>query len=71
VATAEAVEPATVHDPVAAARARRAAARRPAPAHHRAHHVTTDYSHVHRDLISVAIIGVFVIAFIVAMSFVM
>ena len=37
--------------------------------HHREHHVTRDYSYVHRDLITVSVIGVFVIAFIVGMSF--
>jgi hypothetical protein len=38
---------------------------------HREHHVTTDYSYVHRDLLAVAGIGTVVIAFIVAMSFVL
>ncbi|MGI8926702.1 MAG: hypothetical protein ACR2HN_08685 [Tepidiformaceae bacterium] len=36
---------------------------------HRQHHVTTDYGYVHRDLLAVAGIGSAVIAFIVAMSF--
>ena len=36
----------------------------------RAHHVTTDYSYVHRDLLTVAAIGAVVVAFIVGMSFV-
>lgn len=39
--------------------------------HHREHHVTRDYSYVHRDLITVSIIGVFVIAFIVGMSYIL
>ena len=36
----------------------------------RAHHVTADYSYVHRDLLTVAAIGAVVLAFIVGMSFV-
>jgi hypothetical protein len=47
-----------------------ASASRRTPIHHREHHVTRDYSYVHRDLITVSIIGVFVIAFIVGMSYV-
>ncbi len=39
--------------------------------HRREHHVTKDYSYVHRDLLTVACIGVAVIGFIVAMSFVL
>jgi hypothetical protein len=35
----------------------------------RQHHVTNDYSYVHRDLITVAGVGVVVVAFIVGMSF--
>ncbi len=38
--------------------------------HHRTHHVTKDYSHVHKDLVTVAVVGTAVIGFIVAMSFV-
>lgn len=38
--------------------------------HHRTHHVTKDYSHVHKDLITVAVVGTVVVGFIVAMSFV-
>ncbi len=38
--------------------------------HHREHHVTTDYSHVHRDLLTVLVIGVVVLGFIFGMSFV-
>lgn len=38
--------------------------------HHRTHHVTKDYSHVHKDLVTVALVGVAVVGFIVAMSFV-
>ncbi len=49
--------------------AARAAARRTA-VHHREHHVTRDYSHVHRDMVTVAIVGVIVVAFIVGMSYV-
>jgi len=49
--------------------AARAAARR-AAVHHREHHVTRDYSHVHRDLITVSVVAVIVIAFVVGMSFV-
>jgi hypothetical protein len=45
--------------------------RRGAPAlHHREHHVTKDYSHVKRDLATVAGISVVVLGFIFAMSFV-
>ena len=44
--------------------------RNAATLHHREHHVTRDYSHVHKDLITVAIVGAGVIGFIVAMSFV-
>ncbi len=36
---------------------------------HRTHHVTTDYSYIHKDLIAAAAVGVVVIAFIVGMSF--
>jgi len=39
--------------------------------HKREHHVTKDYSYVHRDLLTVVGIGAVVIAFIVAMSFVL
>lgn len=38
--------------------------------HHRQHHVNKDYSYVHRDLVTVAVVGSAVIGFIVAMSFV-
>lgn len=37
---------------------------------HRQHHVTKDYSYVHKDLILVSIFSVAVLAFIVAMSFI-
>lgn len=47
-----------------------AGVRRAPTVHHREHHVTTDYSHVHKDLMMIAIIGAFVVAFIVGMSFV-
>jgi hypothetical protein len=36
---------------------------------HRQHHVTTDYSHVHKDLITVLVIGLIVLGFIFGMSF--
>lgn len=39
--------------------------------HHREHHVTKDYSYVHRDLLTVVGFGAIVIAFIVGMSFVL
>ena len=49
----------------------RTQARGAAPSlHHRTHHVTKDYSHVHKDLVTVAVVGAAVIAFIVGMSFV-
>lgn len=44
--------------------------RRGAPAHHREHHVTKDYSHVRKDLLTIAGVGAAVIGFIIAMSFV-
>lgn len=47
-----------------------AAARAAATRHHREHHVTKDYGYIHRDLLTVAGIGVVVIAFIIGMSFV-
>ncbi len=53
----------------ATATAPRAAARR-TPVHHREHHVTRDYGHVHKDLVTVSIVGVIVVSFIVAMSYV-
>ena len=37
---------------------------------HREHHVTTDYSHVHRDLLTVLVVGLAVLGFIIGMSFV-
>ncbi len=36
---------------------------------HREHHVTKDYSHVHKDLITVLGVGIVVLAFIFGMSF--
>ncbi|MGH2633700.1 MAG: hypothetical protein ACRDG3_09850 [Tepidiformaceae bacterium] len=39
--------------------------------HHREHHVTKDYSYVHRDLLTVVAFGAVVVAFIIAMSFVL
>ncbi len=38
---------------------------------HREHHVTTDYSHVHRDLLTVVVVGILVLSFIFGMSFVL
>jgi hypothetical protein len=47
-------------------------ARIPASArHHREHHVTTDYSYVRKDLVVIGAVGAVVLAFIVAMSFVL
>ena len=37
--------------------------------HHRQHHVTKDYSHVHKDLIAITVLATVVIGFIVGMSF--
>jgi len=42
--------------------------RQPTP-HHREHHVTKDYSYVHKDLIAVAVVSTVALAFIVGMSF--
>lgn len=54
----------------AAARLRRRRGNAPVAApHHREHHITRDYSYVHRDLIAVGVVGAIVIAFIVVMSF--
>ncbi len=44
---------------------------RRSPVHHREHHVTTDYSHVPRDLLLVLFVGSTVLGFIIAMSFVL
>jgi hypothetical protein len=55
---------------VAATPAQMRAAARRTPVHHREHHVTRDYSHVHRDLITVSCVGAIVVGFIVGMSFV-
>ncbi len=46
------------------------APRRGAPAHHREHHVTKDYSHVKKDLLTILVVGAASIGFIVGMSFV-
>lgn len=46
----------------------RVSSRRPGVPH-REHHVTKDYSHVHRDLLTIAGVGVVTIAFIVGMTF--
>jgi hypothetical protein len=37
--------------------------------HHREHHVTKDYSHVHKDLLTVLGVGIVVLAFIFGMSY--
>jgi len=41
-----------------------------APARHREHHVTDDFSHVTRDLRLVTVVGAIALAFVVVMSFV-
>lgn len=38
--------------------------------HHREHHISTDYSYVHRDLIAIGAVGAIVLGFILAMSFI-
>ena len=38
--------------------------------HHREHHVNKDYSHVHKDLITVSIVGTVILGFILSMSFI-
>jgi hypothetical protein len=50
------------------ASAQRTSAVRRAPAHHRTHHVTTDYRYVRRDLTSIAVIGGISLGFIVGMA---
>jgi hypothetical protein len=63
--------PRPVGGPVSEQDARAQAARRGTSAlHHREHHVTRDYSHVHKDLITVSVVGTAVLAFILGMSFV-
>jgi hypothetical protein len=52
-------------------RQRRRQPKRAANFGQRAHHVTTDYGYVHRDLIMMSAIGALVLAFIVVMSFVL
>jgi hypothetical protein len=42
---------------------------RRAPARHREHHVTRDYSHVKKDLLTILVVGLGVVGFIVGMSF--
>lgn len=37
-------------------------------AHHRTHHVTTDYRYVRKDLTAIAVIGSIALAFIVGMA---
>ena len=48
--------------------AERARQIRTAPARHREHHVTRDYSHVKKDLVTVLVVGTGIVAFIVGMS---
>lgn len=48
----------------------RQARRAAAAIHHREHHVTKDYSHVHRDLVTVTVVAAVVLGFIVSMSFI-
>jgi len=38
------------------------------PAHHRAHHVTKDYTYVKKDLLTILVVGSGVVGFIVAMA---
>lgn len=40
------------------------------PTRHREHHVTTDYSYVNRDLLTVLVVGLVALGFILGMSFV-
>ncbi|MBE0609632.1 MAG: hypothetical protein IH609_09640 [Dehalococcoidia bacterium] len=42
---------------------------RRAPAHHREHHVTRDYGHVKKDLLTILVVGIGVVGFIFGMSF--
>jgi hypothetical protein len=49
----------------------RPSSRRAAPAHHREHHVTRDYSHVPKDLLTIGVVGAISTAFIVAMAFIL
>ena len=44
--------------------------RRASTLRHREHHIARDYSHVHKDLVTVSIVGTVILGFIVAMSFV-
>jgi hypothetical protein len=61
-------------DTASTAAASPTAARRTAPRHAppavREHHVTEDYSYVHKDLYWVAAVGAITLAFIVIMSFI-
>ena len=71
VASSPSTLPRPVADSEAAESDRSRQVRRNAAAiHHREHHVTKDYSHVHKDLVTVAVVGSVVLAFIVGMSFV-
>jgi hypothetical protein len=55
-------------DEAAVATATPSRARRAPGAHHRAHHVTTDYRYVRKDLTAIAVIGSISLAFIVGMA---
>ncbi|MGH2608084.1 MAG: hypothetical protein ACRDHF_03255 [Tepidiformaceae bacterium] len=46
----------------------RASGSRRSAAHHRSHHVTTDYRYVRKDLTSIAVIGTIALAFIIGMA---
>jgi len=46
------------------------ATRGAATLHHREHHITKDYSYVKRDLITIAVVGTVVMAFMVALAFI-
>lgn len=62
--------PSTVEAEAAEADEDAPSGRQPVTLRHRQHHVTKDYSYIHRDLLTIVGVGVIVIAFIVAMSFV-
>jgi hypothetical protein len=46
----------------------RSSGTRRTPGHHRAHHVTTDYRYVRKDLTGIAIVGSIALAFILGMA---
>lgn len=53
----------------AAQQAERSRQLRKTPAHHREHHVTRDYSHVKKDMVTILVVGTGVVGFIIGMSF--